>query len=465
MTTATATRTAKSEGSIADIFTSLTNEEHTALPDRFIDLKKELWKDSLVESWRQVLEALGPAIEEIEFKGSDIVPRVSYDEIVQGLTQEKIDEIKKIGVIVVTGGVPKGQALGWKQSIRDYAKVNVEHVKGFPPDNIQVFEIYNSKAQTEARTHPSIINTQKFLLSLWHKSDPSTEVSLETPMSYFDRLRIRQPGDSKFTLGPHTDGGSVERWEDKGLQKVFSKLLEGGSNWKNHDPFDATPRLGVIQDMYHATNACSIFRAWQGWTSMSTTGPNEGTLRVLPMLSLSSAYVILRPFFRPKHPSSPSLKFEDWVPDVDSPTFPGSSIRKTQELNEKTHPHLQLARTMVSVPKVEPGDQVYWHCDVVHAVESHHKGAGDSSVLYIPAVPLTVHNASYIRDQRINFFAGLPPPDFPGGEGESKYVGRGSVDDINTNEGRYMYGLKAFEVDDSKALSAEFVEKVNRVLV
>ena len=73
------------------------------------------------------------------------------------------------------------------------------------------------------------------------------------PLSYFDRLRIRQPGDSKFTLGPHTDGGSVERWEDKGLQRAFSKLLEGGSNWKNHDPFDATPRLGVIQDMYHAT--------------------------------------------------------------------------------------------------------------------------------------------------------------------------------------------------------------------
>ena len=55
--------------------------------------------------------------------------------------------------------------------------------------------------------------------------------------------------------------------------------------------------------------------------------------------------------------------------------------------------------------------------------------------------------------------------DFPGGEGESKYVGRGSADDINTDEGRYMYGFKAFKVDDNKGLSAEFVEKVNRVLV
>ena len=92
---------------------------------------------------------------------------------------------------------------------------------------------------------------------------------------------------------------------------------------------------------------------------MSSTGPNEGTLRVLPMLSLASAYVLLRPFFRPINSRSDSLKFEDWVVDFESPTFPGSSIGKTQELNERTHPHLKLGQTMVSIPRVEPGDQVY----------------------------------------------------------------------------------------------------------
>jgi plastocyanin len=34
---------------------------------------------------------------------------------------------------------------------------------------------------------------------------------------------------------------------------------------------------------------------------------------------------------------------------------------------------------MVSVPKVNPGDAVYWHCDVVHAVEREHTGSGDSA--------------------------------------------------------------------------------------
>ena len=50
------------------------------------------------------------------------------------------------------------------------------------------------------------------------------------------------------------------------------------------------------------------------------------------------------------------------------------------------------------------------HCDTVHAVEAHHGGLGDSSVLYIPAVPLTVHK-SVRMPFLINFtmFKHFPP--------------------------------------------------------
>ena len=89
---------------------------------------------------------------------------------------------------------------------------------------------------------------------------------------------------------------------------------------------------------------------------MSTTGPGEGTLRVAPLLKLATAYLILRPFFKPRTPSS---GLDDWVVDLESSTFPGSQMGKTQELCERTHPHLQLPRIMVSVPLVEPGDQIY----------------------------------------------------------------------------------------------------------
>jgi Protein of unknown function (DUF1479) len=65
---------------------------------------------------------------------------------------------------------------------------------------------------------------------------------------------------------------------------------------------------------------------------------------------------MLRPFFKPRTSSS---DLDDWVVDLENADFPGSQMGKTQELNDKTHPHLQLSRTMVSAPHMEPGDQIY----------------------------------------------------------------------------------------------------------
>lgn len=56
--------------------------------------------------------------------------------------------------------------------------------------------------------------------------------------------------------------------------------------------------------------------------------------------------------------------------------------------------------------------------------------------MYIPAVALTTRNADYIRDQRETFFSGRPPPDFPGGVGESQFKGRGKAGDLLTLEGK-----------------------------
>ena len=115
------------------------------------------------------------------------------------------------------------------------------------------------------------------------------------------------------------------------------------------------------------SNQCSIFRPWQGWTALSNTGPGEGTLRVLPMLSLATAYIILRPFFRlrPEYASgisSPAdipLHANAWALDLDYSAFPGSTPKKTQAITAMTHPHLRIDETIVSIPRVQPGDQVY----------------------------------------------------------------------------------------------------------
>lgn len=81
-------------------------------------------------------------------------------------------------------------------------------------------------------------------------------------------------------------------------------------------------------------------------------------------------------------------------------------------------------------------------------VESEHQGTSDSSVLYIPSVPLCEVNSRYVKRQRDNFGQGIAPPDFPAGVGESKHKGRGQSEDIKSTTGRQAMGLERFEVSD-----------------
>ena len=117
---------------------------------------------------------------------------------------------------------------------------------------------------------------------------------------------------------------------------------------------------------------------------------------------------------------------------------------------------------MVSVPKVYPGDMVFWHSvriagaflhalfvadrvaymqDVIHAVEKQHVGKEDSTVMYIPAMPYTAINAAYVEKQKKSFLEGVAPPDFPRNLGEAQCVGVGSADDIQSHIGRRAMGF------------------------
>jgi hypothetical protein len=45
--------------------------------------------------------------------------------------------------------------------------------------------------------------------------------------------------------------------------------------------------------------------------------------------------------------------------------------------------HSLLIQALSSIPLMQPGDTVFWHSDVVHAVENEHRGSGYSKVMYI----------------------------------------------------------------------------------
>jgi hypothetical protein len=71
-TSYTPTRKPKEEGSIATVFSSLSGSA-PALPTRFSDLKKEIWKDALMQSWHEVLNELESSIEKVVARGADVL--------------------------------------------------------------------------------------------------------------------------------------------------------------------------------------------------------------------------------------------------------------------------------------------------------------------------------------------------------------------------------------------------------
>lgn len=205
-------------------------------------------------------------------------------------------------------------------------------------------------------------------MSFWHSKDPSAPLSTAHPVAYADRLRIRLPGDAQFALGPHVDGGSVERWEEGGfgLGRVYDAIWQG--RWEDFDSWEASCRLPIKSDLYNGVGACSMFRMYQAWLGMSETGPGEGTLLVNPLFKAATAYYMLRPFFEPKRGADAAggefLSGGNWrMEESRSTLIQGATPGYGQELSGLLHPHLHLEQTMVHVPKVRPGDYVAWHCD------------------------------------------------------------------------------------------------------
>lgn len=179
----------------------------------------------------------------------------------------------------------------------------------------------------------------------------------------------------------------------------------------------------------------------QGWLSLSDCSTGSGTLYVMPDVKASTAYTLLRPFVQQ------SSNGNAWELDISTPHFHGAAMGAGQELSTKTHPHIS-PHGFIPIPRVCPGDAVFWHCDVAHMVEAEHLGSSDSSVLYIPSVPLCDVNVEYLRRQRNNFELGIAPPDFPAGVGESQHKGRGKSDDIHSVKGKQGMGIAKFVANE-----------------
>lgn len=61
--------------------------------------------------------------------------------------------------------------------------------------------------------------------------------------------------------------------------------------------------------------------------------------------------------------------------------------------------------------------------------------------MYIPAMPLTPQNLSYIQKQKDAFLEGATPPDFPKTSGENGHVGVGKEGDVIGDTARRAMGF------------------------
>jgi hypothetical protein len=385
------------------------------------NLKRSIRNDipDLDDVWDQLNEEIRHRIDEIKAEkkaGISPIPILEFDDVVNN--QEAIDtnKIKQRGCVIIKNVFPRKMAEDWNLEVEGYLerndylgqKVDAEdHYFGSLKDSKpQVYGIYWSKPQIEARQHKNMFEVQCFLNGLW-KDHGSFEKN--RMLSYADRIRMREPQDTTFGLSPHLDSGSVERWLEPNYRKTYESILTG--NWKDFDPFDLSSRLEV--EFLPSPAICHVFRAFQGWTALTAQGEGDGTLQVIPFLRESISYLMLRPFLD-------DVPYEDWC---------GSLAKKAFNVSKEWH--APLMEGLCSIPKLQPGDTVWWHPDLIHSVEKKHEGNNYSNVIFIGATPYCDKNRKYIETQKTPFLEGRSAPDWSAEDREVAYKNRATIDDLS----------------------------------
>ncbi|KAE9369071.1 DUF1479-domain-containing protein [Stipitochalara longipes BDJ] len=372
--------------------------------------------EAICQSWLNTCKALEALTAEIAAKRTAIIPVLALDEILN-MSEQKKEELKGVGCFVVRDVVPRSEAAAWFRDLKQYVADNKDEITGWPLETPVILDIFHSPSQQAARSHPNVLKMTRELNAFWH--DESGVTSPEQ-LSYADGVRIRTPTIS-VNICPHIDAGSLARWADPSYRSVYSSIWSGEP--EKHDPYNLTLRKEANPKLFPGPAHSSILRTFQGWLALTEAGPGDGSLMVYPNVKAVLAYMLLRPFFAPPENEKDLMNAKKWTMDLESDWFPGTFSDDSQLLSSESHPHLRLEECLVSIPKMYPGDTVFWHTDLCHAVEIEHNGTNDASVVYIGAAPTTPANILYIKDQWARFKNGKPPGDFEHGKDESTFKG------------------------------------------
>ena len=369
-------------------------------------------------------------IGELQAAGESVIPEIPFAAIEENqVSAEAVALVRRRGAVIVRGVFSKARAQAWDDELGHYLTDNKYHEALKDPDldkyfgtlksaRPQIFGIYWSRPQVEARQSVELASTRRWLNGLWRSQGPDgAHFDPNLDCVYGDRIRRREPGDGSLGLSPHVDGGSIERWIEPNFRRIYAPVFAG--NWRDLDPFDGAYRPDVEEIPSPAV--CQAFRTFQGWTALTAQGPGDGSLQLVPS-TLAMSYILLR-------------ALADDVGDDDlCGAAPGHSLSISQQW------HGRLLKGLVPIQKVYPGDTVWWHPDVVHGVEDAHTGSGYSNVMYIAAAPMCAKNARYLDGQKPAFLEGRSAPDFAAENFEVAYSGRGGPDML-TPLGRAQMGF------------------------
>ena len=397
------------------------------IEEAIVNTKKQLKSNlpDLKEIFKDVERYISEEVSIIETsikEGKSVIPEISYEDIDNGnIDLDTIDYVKKRGCVVIRNVFSQSLIDEWNQDLGKYITDNGyyeqcqdkahldQYFSSLQASKPQVFGIYWSKPQVKARQNEAMAKAKAWLNNLWiYEKNGNTVFDPNKECTYADRIRRREPGDNTFGLSPHSDAGSIERWIDKGYQKVYRHIFNG--NWNDYDPFDASFRTEISEIPSPAVS--HVFRTFQGWTALTKQGPNDGTLQLIP-IAKNIVYILYRSLL-------------DDVPD-DSlcGALPGRALNTSSEW------HALSLKALTSIPQLYPGDTVWWHPDITHAVEDVHTGENYSNVMYIGSSPLCEKNSDYLTIQGERFFKGKSAPDFSNENYEVNYLGRATMDDLS----------------------------------
>jgi Protein of unknown function (DUF1479) len=410
----------------------------TDVPAAVVRVKADLRRrvPDLKERFRALSAQIEREVAEVsrEARGGGAIPEVQFRELAGGAVPEALAaRIRRRGCAVVRGVFPEKQIAAWNDEIGAYIERNHylekskqkvgldKYFDSLAAGQPQIFCLYWSRPQIQARQSEALAAVRAALNRLWRYDSPAGPVmDPARECSYADRLRRRQPGDTTLGLSPHADGGSVERWCEPSYQKVYAEALFGDPS--RYDPFDATHR--VTTEEIPSPAVCSVFRTYQGWTALSRQGAGDGTLQVIPIAGLMP-WILLR-------------ALQDDVPPDE---LCGAKAGKALPLDPRWHE--AVAAALTSIPLVQPGDTVWWHNDIIHAVEKEHLGKGSSNVIYIGAAPWCAKNEAFLSRQASAFREGRSCPDFAPEDYEVDFEGRATDADL-TPLGKRQMGLLAW---------------------